>query len=469
MASPRVIAIQFDGLRADALSEQSAPNLMAVAERGTWFQNHRSTFPTSTRVCVSSLATGVYPEKHGLPGNSLFSRELGRTITTGRHENLLAWERAMGGRLLLRDTFFERVGGGVIISTASSGSAWLWNAGHAAHLIHPVAAYPAEGRDTIEEAGTVPSGAEPDLPRCAWALDLALDYVVPELEPAVLVIHLSEPDSTQHHRGTAGTVHHQALHGVDSLFGAFWEKFQAQRDDWSETNLLLFSDHGVVATTSMIDLDAELADISGRGNIWQAAHSEGAALFYAKSEKALLEIAAFLRTKEWAGPLFSKDGEGARGALPGVMPLGLVGCGGPRAPDLLMGFQWGDGFPEDGNREGALPGWGYSSVNNKGCGGTHGSCSPYELRNFLIAKGPEFQAGARVDAPTGNTDLAPTILSLTGKRVPGGLDGETLTNVSKGRGEERIYRIESKDFTQTLLRSEVDGRFYLDFARLEKA
>ena len=108
MASPRVIAIQFDGLRADALSEERTPNLLAAAERGLWFRNHRSTFPTSTRVCVSSLATGVYPRKHGLPGNSLFSRELGRTITTGRHENLLDWERAMGGGLLLRDTFFER-------------------------------------------------------------------------------------------------------------------------------------------------------------------------------------------------------------------------------------------------------------------------------------------------------------------------------------------------------------------------
>jgi len=120
MASPRVIAIQFDGLRADTLSEERTPNLLAAAERGAWFRNHRSTFPTSTRVCVSSLATGVYPEKHGLPGNSLYSRELGETITTGRYENLLAWERAMGGRLLLRDTFSERLDGGVIIESVFS-------------------------------------------------------------------------------------------------------------------------------------------------------------------------------------------------------------------------------------------------------------------------------------------------------------------------------------------------------------
>ena len=469
MLSPSVIAIQFDGLRADALSEESTPNLLAAAERGAWFRNHRSTFPTSTRVCVSSLATGVYPRKHGLPGNSLYSRDLDRTITTGRYANLIAWERAVGGRLLLRDTFFEAVESGAIISAASSGSAWLWNAGRAARLIHPVAAYPDEWRDEIEKAGAIPPAGEPDLARCAWALDVALDYVIPELEPAVLVVHLSEPDNTQHHEGAAGAVHRKALEGVDRLFGAFWERFRAERDDWPETNLLLFSDHGVVATAGMIDLEAELADLPGQGETWQVAHSEGAALFYAESEKTLQELVALLRTKDWAGPLFSKDRGETEGALPGTMSLGLAGCGGPRAPDLLMGFQWGDGFLQGESREGVLPGWGYSSVNNKGSGGTHGSCSPYELCNFLIGAGPAFQAGAKVDAPTGNIDLAPTIFSLMGKETPGNLAGETLTNFSRRRGEERVYRVESKDFAQTLSRAEVDGRFYLNFARLERA
>ena len=469
MASPRVIAIQFDGLRADALSEKTTPNLLAAAERGAWFQNHRSVFPTSTRVCVSSLATGVYPQKHGLPGNSLFARELGETITTGRYESLLAWERALGGRLLLRDTFFERLGGGVIISAASSGSAWLWNAGRPACLIHPEATHPAEWRGKFEKAAEIPAAGEPDLARCAWALDFALDYVIPELEPAVLVVHLSEPDSTQHHQGAAGAGYLEALTGVDRLFGAFWERLRKERDDSLQTNLLLFSDHGVVATAGMIDLEAELADLPGRGERWQVAHSEGAALFYAGSEKTLLELVAFLRTRDWAGPLFSKGGEGAEGALPGTMSLGLVGCGGPRAPDLLMGFQWGDGFLRGEKREGALPGWGYSSANNKGSGGTHGSCSPYELCNFLIAQGPSFPAGARVNAPTGNVDLAPTILSLIGKKTPEGLDGEALTEVARARGKEQIYRVESKNFAQTLSRTEVNGRFYLNFARLEKA
>ncbi len=465
MPAPRVVAIQFDGLRADALSEENTPHLAAAAGRGTWFQAHRSTFPTSTRVCVSTLATGAHPRAHGLPGNSALARALGRTITTGSQADLAEWECALDGRLLERDTFFARTGGAVV-SVASSGSAWLWSAGRAARLAHPDIVHPAEGREAVRTEA-IPPAAEPDLARCAWALDTALHCAFAEPTPRVLLVHLSEPDNTQHHQGAAGPEYLEALRGVDELFGAFWEKFR-ERHASRETHLVLFSDHGVVATAGGIDLDAELEVLPGRGETWEVAHSEGAALFYAQDKRALPALVDLLRTKEWAGPLFSADGAGAEGRLPGTTSLGLVGCGGPRAPDLLMGFQWGDGHPAGASRAGALPGWGYSSVRNKGTGGTHGSCSPYELRNFLIAVGPAFGAGVRIDAPTGNADLAPTILTLAGEKPPPGLDGQSLTQTPRGRGEERIYRVESRGCVQTLSRTEVEGRFYLNYARLER-
>lgn len=77
--------------------------------------------------------------------------------------------------------------------------------------------------------------------------------------------------------------------------------------------------------------------------------------------------------------------------------------------------------------------------------------------------------GARVEAPTGNVDLAPTALSLLGKKTPRGLDGKTLARASQAKGKRRIYRVESRDFAQTLSRREAEGRFYLDFVKLEKA
>jgi len=47
--------------------------------------------------------------------------------------------------------------------------------------------------------------------------------------------------------------------------------------------------------------------------------------------------------------------------------------------------------------------------------------------------------------------------------------GRIAAKASEARGETRIYRVESKDSLQTLSRAEADGRFYLNFVKLEKA
>ncbi len=487
MEAPAVIAVQLDGLRPDCLREEWTPNLLALARGGARFLRHRSTFPTSTRVCVSTLVTGVSPRKHGLPGNALYARDLDppRPISTGRQPELALWEEAAGGRLLLRRTLFERLArrglAGAIISVASSGSAWLWNAGRPASLLHPDVSWPPALRREAESAfGPLPASGTPDLERCRWALEFALDYALPRLKPRALVVHLSEPDTTQHHAGAGGALPLSALRGVDRLLGAFLQGL-GRLGLRERTNLLVFSDHGMLSTLQAVDLDRELADagLPGRGPAWEAAHSEGAALFYARGRglAPLLPVAEFLRAKPWAGPLFSRDGRGAEGRIPGTFSLSLAGCGGGRGPDLLMAFQWGDGPPPGAEGGGALPGWGFSSVRNKGRGGSHGSASPYEMHNVLLASGPAFPRGVEVDAPTGNLDIAPTLLSLGGLPLPAGLEGRPLDRGFRGRGLPRgraeALRVEGRSgaggYVQTLRRTRAGGRVFLDSARLERS
>ena len=77
-----------------------------------------------------------------------------------------------------------------------------------------------------------------------------------------------------------------------------------------------------------------------------------------------------------------------------------------------MSFRW----DSDVNRAG-FPGHAYST--NLGPGqGQHGSMSRHETRNVFFARGPAFKQAAIVNTPTGNIDLAPTILGLL--RLPGG-------------------------------------------------
>ena len=64
--------------------------------------------------------------------------------------------------------------------------------------------------------------------------------------------------------------------------------------------------------------------------------------------------------------------------------------------------------------------------------------SRHELRNVMFARGPSFKAGIRVETPTGNIDLAPTVLHLLGGNgaagaVAGvGMNGRVLHEALKG-------------------------------------
>ena len=65
----RAILVVCDGLRADMVTEEFAPGLVRLATGAHVFANHRSVFPSTTRVTSASIATGCLPGRHGLEGN----------------------------------------------------------------------------------------------------------------------------------------------------------------------------------------------------------------------------------------------------------------------------------------------------------------------------------------------------------------------------------------------------------------
>jgi arylsulfatase A-like enzyme len=58
--------------------------------------------------------------------------------------------------------------------------------------------------------------------------------------------------------------------------------------------------------------------------------------------------------------------------------------------------------------------------------GTHASLSKFDMRNTLVAAGPDFRRGMVNDLPSGNLDVAPTILWILGIKPPSPLDGRVL-------------------------------------------
>jgi predicted AlkP superfamily pyrophosphatase or phosphodiesterase len=121
----------------------------------------------------------------------------------------------------------------------------------------------------------------------------------------------------------------------------------------------------------------------------------------------------FLQSRAEVGAIFVDD---RYGAIPGTLPLGAIHArnAAGRNPDIILAYDHDENAVLYGTRgtefAGILGGGSYR--------GMHGSFSPYDVHNTLIAAGPDFRAGFRDLLPTGNVDVAPTIARILGLALP---------------------------------------------------
>ena len=76
-ADPTVIVLSWDGVRWDYPERTSLPALERMARDGMRAQRMTPVFPASTFANHVSLATGTYPDKHGIVDNRFWDRERG--------------------------------------------------------------------------------------------------------------------------------------------------------------------------------------------------------------------------------------------------------------------------------------------------------------------------------------------------------------------------------------------------------
>lgn len=145
---PRVIVFVWDGMRPDAISAQDTPNLLALAKRGTWFDDNHSTYPTFTMANASSFATGTFPGPLGFYGNRFWATaqtgmrtppstrgiggediSLRNPVYTEDDLVLRALDKATDGELLEMPTLFAtaRRGGLKVAAIGKAGAAFLQN------------------------------------------------------------------------------------------------------------------------------------------------------------------------------------------------------------------------------------------------------------------------------------------------------------------------------------------------------
>jgi arylsulfatase A-like enzyme len=127
----------------------------------------------------------------------------------------------------------------------------------------------------------------------------------------------------------------------------------------------------------------------------------------------LRKTVEFLERRAEVGAIFIDD---RYGALPGTLPLSTIHArnAAGRNPDIILGYEFDDSAAINGTRgtemAGVLQGNGYR--------GMHGSFSPRDIHNTLLAAGPDFRASYKDALPSGNVDVAPTVARILGLALP---------------------------------------------------
>jgi predicted AlkP superfamily pyrophosphatase or phosphodiesterase len=430
-APRRHLLIVVDGLRPDYVTTAVMPNLTALGKRGVVFNRHHSVYPTVTRVNASSISTGAYPETHGLMGNSVFFPRVDprRFLDTSDRNALLKIAEAEG-KLLTAPTLGELLQTAgrrmLVVSSGSGGSAFLNNhtiSGGA--ILHYDFVMPDALRDAMKTIGPPPPESAPDNARDRYAVDAFLKVGIPRVDPSVTVLWLGALDSTAHEKGIGAPETVAILRHVDGEIKRLEDGLKAAGvlDDY---DIWVTSDHGFSTYTGGINLGELLKPFAGSLADGTPRVVSGGGAIYVRDEDAatISAIAAKLQQTPGVGAIFTPAAKAGSldGRVPGTLSFDAARWNHERSAQILFSPDWTDA-PNAHRMRGS-----------SASGGTagHGSSSPWDIHNTLIAAGPDLKRGVTIETPSANVDFAPTFLRLLGLPIPPSMQGRSLEEALAG-------------------------------------
>ncbi|PTM40065.1 alkaline phosphatase family protein [Bosea sp. 124] len=417
----RAVALVLDGLRRDFVTPDLMPRLSAFRQRASWGAEHRSVFPSVTRVVSSSVATGCRPARHGLAGNTIaLSVDGALALFDAGKPEFIADKQRLTGQVLAMPTLAERLaphGGVVVFNNVSPGAAYLHDPLGHGHVYHRAGSFgPGRAPITGERALAI----EGDLDGDATLIARFTAELIDEGGPALALAWLGHPDTTQHDCPLGSPRHHDALRRADSHAGAVIDAVDAARGRGEDILLLIASDHGHQTVTGVVDIAGELIAAGLKASPVSTdvvvAPNGTAALIYIDPEQAELaaRVGAFLAGRPWVGRL--------------IAPEAFAEFGVPAGGDLA--FAVAMAADDEAVNDHGVPGLSLAAKpaggkpDRLGCG-QHGGLGRYEQSPVLMLEGSGFEAGATFAAATSAIDLAPTLLAFLGHAADG-LDGRPL-------------------------------------------
>jgi arylsulfatase A-like enzyme len=296
-AARRVIIFVWDGLRADDLTAEIAPNYFALARSGVVFADHHAVYPTFTMMNSASIATGVYPGAHGFYGNVVYAPSAKGKNAKGADIDFSApafiedfgvveaVRDSYQGRLTLVPTMLQaaQAKGLTTAAIGKFGAAFIQDYRRGGIVLDEDAAMPLGFARELQQTGyplprnsgnAYEAGAltlakdngDPTAPipvqrlkdgqtgnplDCSGALsrrgfayltDVFVNYILPNKKPDLTVFWSKEPDATNHAYGPGTCNSIDATRMNDEILGRVVEKLR-QLGWQGSTDIILTQDH----------------------------------------------------------------------------------------------------------------------------------------------------------------------------------------------------------------------------------
>lgn len=260
MKNSKLIVLSADALVSDDMElMKTLPNFKKYLSGGACVKTVKTCYPTITYPAHTSIATGVYPDKHGVNGNDLFyPRPVGRPWRWF-HEYVFA-----------KDIFSYAKEAG------KTTAAVFWPVtGNHPDIDYLIDEYWTQFPGDTKQAAFARSGASPEVLKIVdryadgwierrhpeadvFVINCAAD-IIREYSPDLIMIHPANIDGYRHGNGLFNKAVDKGIYETDEWLGKLCRAAE-DAGQLENTNIVLISDHGQLEIKRAINLNVLLAD-----------------------------------------------------------------------------------------------------------------------------------------------------------------------------------------------------------------
>lgn len=216
---PYVVMLSVDGFRWDYADKVTTPNLDKIAKKGVKAESLKSSFPTKTFPNHYSMATGLYPDHHGIVLNSFYDP------SDGRHYSIMDREAVEDGSFYSGEPIWVTAEKQGVIS-----GSYFW-VGSEAEIkgVSPTYWKQYDHQFPYEQR-----------------IDSVISWLQKpeEVRPHLILWYFDEPDNIGHKFGPDSKELENEIIRLDSLIGVFLVKIK-ELPFADNINIIVTSDHGM--------------------------------------------------------------------------------------------------------------------------------------------------------------------------------------------------------------------------------